>query len=257
LPICTVITLPATATEMNGNSVVSKWDTKEKLFVYGPAIFPKFSILDPELTYTIPRNHTVNGVIDIIIHVLEQYFTNTTETPMLDRFSEGIILTLIENVYKVLDNPGDYDARANIMFCATMGNSHLIGLGKEQDWASHWIEHELSAIYDIPHGAGLSIIFPNWMEYVMKADYSKFKQFAIRVFNVDTQGKSDEQIAMEGAKKVRELFNSIGGPSKLKDVGIGEENLQLMAKQCVRFGHAGGFVKLYEDDVLSILKMCL
>jgi alcohol dehydrogenase len=257
LPVCTIITLPATGTEMNGNSVVSKWETNEKLFIYGPAIFPKFSILDPELTYTIPKNHTVNGVIDIIIHVLEQYFTHTPGTPMLDRFSEGIILTLMENVNKVLKDPNDYDARANIMFCGTMGNSHLIGLGKEQDWASHMIEHELSAIYDIPHGAGLSIIYPNWMKYAMKAGYAKFAQLAERVFNVEKKNNSEEEIAMEGAVRMREFYSSIGGSSRLKDVGIGEENLARMAKQCVRFGPVGGYMKLDEEDVLNILKMSL
>lgn len=255
LPICTVLTLPATGTEMNGNSVVSKWETKEKLYIFGPAIFPKFSILDPELTYTIPRNHTVNGVIDIIIHVLEQYFTHTPETPMLDRFSEGIIVTLIENVYKVLEDPCDYDARANIMFCGTLGNSHLIGLGKDQDWASHMIEHELSAIYDIPHGAGLSIIYPNWMKYAMDAGYEKFKQLAQRVFNIETTNKSDKEIALEGAEKMREFFSSIGGPSKLKDVGIDDENFVLMAKQAVRYGPVGGFKLLNQNDVEEILKM--
>jgi alcohol dehydrogenase YqhD (iron-dependent ADH family) len=257
LPLGTILTLPATGTEMNGNSVVSKWDTKEKLFIYGPAIFPKFSILDPELTFSIPQNHTVYGVVDIIVHVLEQYFTHTLETPMLDRFGEGIILTLIENIYKVLENPSDYDARANIMFCGTMGNSHLIGLGKDQDWASHMIEHELSAIYDISHGAGLAIIYPNWMKYAMKADYGKFAQFAQRVFGVETKNRGEEEIAVEGAEKMREFFNSIGAPSKLAEVGIGEENLALMAERCVRFGVVGGYMQLKEEDVLNILKMSL
>jgi alcohol dehydrogenase YqhD (iron-dependent ADH family) len=161
LPLGAVLTLAATGTEMNGNSVVTNWDTNEKLHIGATCLNPKFSILDPVNTYSVPKKHTVNGCIDIIIHVFEQYFSKTLETPLQDRLCESIIKTTIENTYKVLENPNDYDARANIMWSGTMALNNIVGLGKEQDWATHAIEHELSAEYDISHGAGLAILSTN------------------------------------------------------------------------------------------------
>ncbi|MDR2184650.1 MAG: iron-containing alcohol dehydrogenase [Treponema sp.] len=256
VPLACILTLPATGTEMNGNSVISKWDTREKLSLYGPAIYPVFSILDPELTFSIPKTHTTYGNIDIIIHALEQYFTHTPATPLLDRLTEGLVITMVENSIKVLDVPADYDTRANLMFCGTVANNHWIGVGKEHDWASHNIEHELSALYDVPHGAGLAVIYPNWMKYVMQKDPGKFAQFAERVWSVSRSGRKDIDVAQEGVVKMREFFKRIGAPVTLQDLEIDVNDIPHMAKQATRFGPIGGYCKLNTTDVERILEMC-
>lgn len=257
LPLGAVLTLAATGTEMNGNSVVTKWETNEKLFIGSEHLYPRFSVLDPENTYTVPREHTVNGCIDIIVHVFEQYFSQTPNTPLQDRMCESIINTTIENTYKVIENPNDYNARANIMWCGTMALNNLMGMGKEQDWATHMIEHEVSGIYDIAHGAGLAIIAPNWMRYVMSEGTGIFKQYAQRVLTIDSEGLSDEEIAIKGIEKTKAFFKEIGAPTRLSDVGIDEKNIDLMAEKTVRFGLVGGYKKLNKQDVAKVLRMCL
>jgi len=257
IPVGTILTLPATGSEMNGNAVISRWDTNEKVPIYGPAIYPAFSILDPTNTFSVPLNHTVYGNIDIIIHSLEQYFTHTPETPILDYLTEGLVRTVIDNTYRILKNPEDYDARANVMFAGTVANNHWIGVGKVHDWASHKIEHELSALYDISHGAGLAVIYPNWMKYAMQQDPSRFVRFAEKVFDIDPIGKTDMEIAEAGAEKMREFFNSVGAPSTLADVGVDPEKIPYMAEQAVRFGPLGGYRILGKEDVEAILRMCI
>lgn len=257
LPLGTILTLAATGTEMNGNSVVTNWETKEKLPISSEHLFPVFSILDPEFTFSVPKDHTVNGCIDIMVHVFEQYFSKTQGTPLQDRFCESILKTVIENTPKVMADPMNYEARANIMWCGTMALNTLLEKGKSSDWASHNIEHEVSAFYDIAHGAGLSIITPNWMKYVLSEGTDIFKQYAQRVWDVDSEGKTDEQIALEGIAKTQAFFKEIGAPITLKEVGIDDSNIALMAERAVRFGAIGGYKKLYQEDVLNILRMGL
>lgn len=257
LPLGTVLTLSATGTEMNGNAVVTRWESNDKLAISSKLINPKFSILDPEYTYTVSREHTVNGSIDIMIHVFEQYFSKTPNTPLQDRISEGIIKTVIENTYVALKDPNNYDARANIMWCSTMALNGIIGSGKEQDWASHDIEHEVSAIYDIAHGTGLAIISPNWMKHVMKESVDKFKQYAVRVWDVNPTGKTNEEIALEGIHKTQGFFKEIGAPTTFREAGIDDKNIEVMAEKAVRFGPIGSYKKLYKADVEAILRLSL
>ncbi|MFV9511854.1 iron-containing alcohol dehydrogenase [Tepidibacillus sp. LV47] len=257
LPLGTVLTLAATGSEMNGNSVVTNWETKEKIGVGSPYLYPKFSILDPTYTFTVPKDQTVYGIVDIMAHVFEQYFSHTPNTPLQDQISESILRTVIEQAPIVIEKPDDYDARANILLAGTMALNGLINMGKQTDWATHAMEHEVSAIYDIPHGGGLAIIFPNWMKYVYEENIEKFKQYAIRVWGVTTEGKTDQEIAHEGIEKTREFFNSIGAPATFGDYNIGDENIELMAKKATRGGTIGNFKKLTEDDVKNILTMCL
>lgn len=161
LPLGTVLTLAATGSEMNGGSVVTNWEEKRKRSFGSIHTFPKFSILDPTLTFTVPRDHTVNGIVDMMSHVFEQYFSHTPDTPLQERFCESILKTVIEQAEVVLTNPENYEARANLMLCGTYAlNGGMISVGMQGDWATHAIEHEVSAVYDIPHGAGLAIIFP-------------------------------------------------------------------------------------------------
>lgn len=258
LPLGTILTLAATGSEMNGNSVITNWEEKLKRAFGSPHTYPKFSILDPTLTYTVPRNHTVNGAVDIMSHVFEQYFSLTENTPLQERFCESILQTVIENVEPALANPEDAAARANLMWCGTMAlNGGLISVGMTNDWASHGIEHEVSAIYDIPHGAGLAVVFPNWMKYVHEERIDRFVQYAVRVWGIDPAGKSDKEVALAGIQATRDFFTRIGAESRLADFGIGSEKLDRMAEEAVRYGEIGSFKRLDKQDVYNILEMSL
>ncbi len=258
LPLGTILTLAATGSEMNGGSVVTNWEEKRKRAFGSIYTYPKFSILDPTLTFSVPRDQTVNGIVDMMSHVFEQYFSKTTNTPLQERFCESILQTVIENGPKALENPEDYDARANLMLCGTFAlNGGLISMGVENDWATHMIEHEVSAVYDIPHGAGLAILFPNWMSYVYQERIDRFVQYAVRVWGIDPAGKTDDEVARAGIAATREFFNQIGAPSRLADFQIGDESLKRMAQECVLFGPVGNFKKLHEADVEEILRMSL
>jgi alcohol dehydrogenase len=258
LPLGTVLTIAATGSEMNGNSVVSNWEEKQKRGMGSIHVFPKFSILDPTLTYTVPRDQTANGIVDMMSHVFEQYFSKTKDTPLQERICESILQTVIENGEIALREPNNYAARANLMWCGTMAlNGNLISVGMQNDWASHGIEHEVSAIYDIPHGAGLSILFPNWMKYVYKERLDRFVQYAVRVWGISPENKSDEEVALAGIQATRDYFDQIGAPSRLSYYNIGEENLERMAEEAVRFGPIGSFKRLEKNDVYSILKNSL
>jgi alcohol dehydrogenase YqhD (iron-dependent ADH family) len=257
LPIGVVVTLAATGSEMNASAVITNAQTEQKLSFRSQLVVPKFSILDPRLTFTVPKEHTVYGIVDIAAHVYEQYFDQVPDTPIQDRMAESVLQTLIEESDKVIADPQDYGARANIMLASTLGFNGILGIGKATDWASHKIQHELGAIYDIPHGGGLAIIFPNWMKYVCEAGLGKFVQYATRVFKVDPTGKSEKEIALEGIERTRAWFNSMGAPSRLADYSIGEEHLELMAEKATKNGPLGNFKKLYKEDVLAILRMSL
>jgi alcohol dehydrogenase YqhD (iron-dependent ADH family) len=258
LPLGTVLTLSATGSEMNGSSVVSHWEEKQKRGMGSIHVYPQFSILDPTLTYSVPRDQTVNGIVDIMSHVFEQYFSQTEHTPLQERLCESILLTVIENSGPALELPKNYEARANLMWCGTMAlNGGLISVGMQNDWSSHGIEHEVSAIYDIPHGAGLAIIFPNWMKYVYKLRLDRFVQFAERVWHIDSAGKSPEEAALAGIEATRDFFTRIGAPSRLAEYQIGSEHLDKMAEEAVRYGPIGSFKQLNKSDVKVILEMCL
>ncbi|NBD26364.1 iron-containing alcohol dehydrogenase [Paenibacillus glycinis] len=258
LPMGAVLTLSATGSEMNGNAVVSNWEAKQKRSFGSIHTYPRFSILDPTLTFSVPRDQTVNGVVDIMSHVFEQYFSLTTDVPLQERLCESILQTVIENAEIALENPENYEARANLMLCGTLAlNGGLISVGMTNDWASHGIEHEISAIYDIPHGAGLSIVFPNWMKYVYNERIDRFAQYAERVWGIERGAKSDEEMALAGISATRAFFTRIGAPATLSFYDIGEEHLDVMAREAVLFGPIGNFKKLNRDDVKEILVMAL
>ncbi|WP_219837786.1 iron-containing alcohol dehydrogenase [Paenibacillus sp. R14(2021)] len=258
LPMGSILTLSATGSEMNGNAVISDWETKQKRAFGSKHTFPRFSILDPALTFSVPRDQTVNGIVDIMSHVFEQYFTLTTNAPLQERLCESILLTVIENAEKALEYPHDFEARSNLMLCGTLAlNGGLISVGTLDDWASHGIEHEISAIYDIPHGAGLSIVFPNWMKYVYRERLDRFTQYAERVWGIERGSKSDEELALAGISATRAFFTRIGAPATLSFYDIGEENLDVMARSAVLFGPIGNFKKLNQQDVREILTLSL
>jgi alcohol dehydrogenase YqhD (iron-dependent ADH family) len=186
---------------------------------------------------------------------MERYFTNTNNVELTDNLCEGTMRTVIDNGYKLLENPNDYEARAEIMLSGTIAHSGILGLGREEDWASHRIGHEITALYGTTHGITLSIILPSWMRYVYKKNINRFARFAKHVFVVNDSGKTDEEIALLGIEKFEEFLKDINVPISLKDEGIPYDDFDLIAEKCTRSGHIGRFVKLYNEDVVKILEM--
>lgn len=218
----TVLTIPATGSEMNPGSVISRAKLKKKLAFMHEKVFPKFSILDPEVTYTLPVRQVANGVVDAFVHVMEQYLTYPQNAPLQDRFAEGILQTLIEEGQKVTTNPKDYNVRANIMWCATMALNSLISRGVAQDWTTHMIGHELTTFYGLDHAQTLAIILPNVMQYKRQSKGDKIAQYAERVWGVSSSLTKDEKIDIAIAKTV-DFFEKVGNPTKLSSYSFGSE----------------------------------
>ncbi|WBL14293.1 iron-containing alcohol dehydrogenase [Sutcliffiella sp. NC1] len=257
LPFGTVLTLAATGSEMNSGSVITNWETKEKHGWGSPFTFPQFSILDPQNTVTVPKNHTVYGIVDMMSHVFEQYFNNATHTPLQDRMCESVLKTVIETAPKLLEDLTSYEHRETILYSGTIALNGMLQMGYRGDWASHGIEHAISAIYDIPHAGGLAIIFPNWMKHVLDENVAKFKQLAVRVFEVDDTDKDDREVALEGIERLRQFWDSLGAPSRLADYNIDDSQFEQMTHHILANGPIGNFKPLHEEDVTSILKACL
>lgn len=261
LPFGTVLTLAATGSEMNPGSVITNWETKEKIGWGSPHVFPKFSILDPTHTFTVPRDQTIYGIVDIMSHALEHYFSPSPNSPLLERMTESLLSTVIETAPKLLEDLQSYELRETIMQCGTIALNGTLNQGMIGDWATHSIEHAVSAVYDIPHGGGLSIIFPNWIQYaIQKGHTEKAKQLAIRVFGVDPTGKSDIEVADQAVKSLRDFWSRIGAPSRLADYNIDDSQLGVMAEKAVSPSPTkiiGRYNPLNQDDVFEILKMSL
>jgi alcohol dehydrogenase YqhD (iron-dependent ADH family) len=254
LPLGAILTLAATGTEMNGNSVITNMETKEKIgFANVLLLHPVFSILDPCNTFTVPNNQLAYGCTDMLSHLYECYFSNPDGTPVQDGLAETIMRTVFDQVFVTLEKPDDYAARANLMWCGTMALNDIIPLGKEGDWGCHAIEHVLSAHYDIPHGAGLAIITPPYMKYLCRFNPGKYKRYAVNVFGIAPNGKSDYEVGMEGIARTKALFKKMGAPVSLSEVGIGTEKLGLMANQVVQDGKIGNYSKIGAEELLQIL----
>jgi len=252
LPLGTILTISATGTEMNGNAVISRDDTKEKRALSHDSLRPVFSILDPVLTFSVNKWQTAAGTVDIMSHIFEQYFTPDRGTFIQDAIAEAILKTSVKYGPRALENAEDYEARANLMWASSLALNGLTVTGKMSgDWASHQMEHELSALNDLTHGAGLSILFPVWMEYVLDERRAfKFAQMARNVFGITDE--DDMQAAINGIKAVRKFFSSLGMPSTLKEVDITPEHFDYMAKQACKFGPIGVFKRLGVDQVREI-----
>ncbi len=254
LPVGAVLTLAATGSEMNGNSVISNPGTEEKHAIGETCLLPKFSILDPELTYTVPAYQTAAGIVDIMSHVYEQYFSPTPDTFVQDRLSEAVLKTCVEFGPVALRKPDDYNARANILWAGTLALNGLLSQGKTGDWATHGIEHVLSGIYDVTHGAGLAVLTPHWMNYVLDdTNAGRFYDHAVNVWNV---APSNDRIAVskEGIRRMAEFFASLGMPETLRELGVEESRLENMAAKTVTSGNKGSLKTLGKADVLAILK---
>jgi len=257
LPFGTILTLAATGSEMNSGSVITNWETQEKYGWGSPLVFPKFSILDPTYTFSVPRDQTIYGIVDMMSHVFEQYFHNATNTPLQDRFAESILLTVMDAAPKLLEDLENYDLRETILYSGTMALNGTLQMGLRGDWGSHNIEHAVSAVYDIPHAGGLAILFPNWMRHNIDTNVARFKQLAVRVLNVESEGKSDKEIALEGIDRLSAFWTSLGAPNALADYDIDDSKLDLIADKAMARGEFGNFKSQNKEDVLNILRMSL
>lgn len=257
LPFGTVLTLAATGSEMNAGSVITNWETNEKYGWGSPVTFPKFSILDPVHTYTVPKNQTIYGIVDMMSHVLEHYFHLEENTDFQDRMCESLLLTIMETAPKLLSDLENYDYRATILYSGTMALNGILNMGYRGDWATHNLEHAVSAVYDIPHGGGLAILFPHWMRHNLEVKPERFKQLAVRVFGVNPEGKTAEEAGLEGIQKLREFWNSIEAPARLADYDIDDSKLELMADRAMANGEFGNFKKLNKEDTIAIYRASL
>ncbi len=257
LPIGVVLTVAATGSEMNGNAVISNEETKQKLAISNPILYPKFSILDPLNTITLPLNHTLYGIVDILSHVFEQYFDKTPleESILQDRFAESIMKTVIEVAPKLAKDLKNINYRATILWCSTMALNGIIGCGKQQDWASHQIEHALSALYDISHGLGLAIVFPAWMKYVYEEIPERFCNFAKNVWRI-SEAIDKLQLAKISIEKLELFYQGLGIQTKLSQIGIEPKDFELISKKATEFGYIGSVKKLSKEDVRNILELC-
>ena len=261
LPIGTVLTISAAGSEGSGDSVITKEKGMFKRATTGEALRPKFSILDPALTQTLPAYQTACGITDILAHLYERYLTNTKDVEVTDRMIEALMLTMIKEGPIAVADSNDYQSRANIMWAGMMAHNNSCGVGRSQDWTSHNIEHELSALYDCAHGAGLAVVMPAVFTYNLKHDVMRFAKVAVRVWGVEMDFEHPEVTALEGINALRRFLKSIGMPGNFAELGAKEEDIDELAHKCcygdVNTGTTGGFVTLNEDDVKAIYRLML
>ena len=261
LPVGTILTIAAAGSEGSPDSVITKEAGMFKRGATGEGLRPTFSILNPALTQTLPPYQTACGITDIMAHLFERYFTNTQDVEVTDRVIEGLLMTMIHEGPKVIANPDDYQARANIMWAGMIAHNNCCGVGRAQDWSSHNLEHELSALYDCAHGAGLAVVFPAWMEYTMHHDVMRFAQVASRVWGCAMDFQHPEVTAKAGIQAFRAFLKSIGMPQTMAQLGGKEADIPYLAHTAAygndQGGTMGGFVVLNEDDMANIYKLML
>lgn len=254
IPVGSILTMAGTGSEMNSGSVITNEAENLKIGrVYPLALVtPRFSILNPEYTYSVPKYQMISGIFDIFSHLMEQYFSGDDDCTS-DYLIEGLMLSLISASRKAIVNQEDYEARSNIMWCATMGLNKILGLSKTQDWEVHMIEHQLGAYTDCAHGIGLAIISPAYYRYIYRDGLHKFVRYAKHIWGVEDKGQGDEAIALEGINRLEAFIAELGIPATLRAVGATEEMLPLIANSTAL---GGGYKQLNAEDILAILKAC-
>lgn len=258
LKVACVLTIPAAGSETSGSTVITKEEGQLKHgLTCDEHLRPVFSILNPALTATLSVKDTAIGAADIMSHVMERYFTNSTAVDYSDRLCEATMRSVVHNLPRVLAAPQDYDARAELMWTGTNAHSDLIGMGRVGDWASHEIEHELSALYDIAHGTGLAIVFPAWMKHVYRHDIHRFARWANRVWDVEADFGAPEAVALEGIRRFEAFYTRNGLPVRLSEAGIGADRLDEIAARLSQNGKrcVGNFVKLDQAAIRAILEL--
>lgn len=257
LPLASILTLSATGSEMDAGAVISNIETNQKLATGHPSMAPKFSILDPTYTFSVPKNQTAAGVADIMSHIFEVYFSNTKTAYLQNRMAEALLKTCIKYGPIAIENPEDYEARSNLMWASSLAINGLLSYGKTTEWSVHMMEHELSAFYDITHGVGLAILTPHWMSYALNDDtVSQFYEYGVNVWNIDSN-QNPYAVAEEAIQRTRDFFISLDIPGSLKDVGISNDKFDIMAAQAVERGSLGTFKTLDKKDVINIFKSAL
>ena len=258
LPIGVVLTIPAAGSEGSGNSVITKLDGLHKISLRtDTALRPRFAVMNPELTFTLPPYQTASGIADMMTHIYERYFTNTPDVEVTDRVAEGVLKAIINEAPKVMADPVNYEARANIMWCGTLAHNGVCGTGRQEDWVSHFMEHELSAVYGVTHGAGLAVIVPAWLTFMVDHNPGKVAQFARRVWDVDIA--DDRLAAVEGIKRLKDFYRSIGMPVTIKELGIENPDIELLVKKLhENKGEViGGYYRLTATETEQIYRLAL
>ncbi len=255
LPVATVLTIPAAGSEVSPDTVISY--KGRKLGYSSQKIRPVVSIVDPVIFFTLPKNQIAYGVCDMMSHIFERYFTQTTHTELIDSLCEATLKTIMRNAYLLIKNPQDYEAWSEVSLAGSVAHNGFLGCGRIQDWGCHDMEHELSAQdCKVPHGAGLAVLTPNWMRHVYKENPKMFYQFAVNVMGIKAD-RDEEKTILRGIDKLRAFFTAIGLPSTLTELGLGANVLEEMAGKCVGNGHVGNFKPLFKEDVLEIYRQSL
>lgn len=253
VPVASVLTMTGTASEMNGGSVITN---EEKMIkggrVFPPEVNPKFSILNPEYTFSVPKMQMVSGIFDIFSHLMEQYFSGDDDNTT-DYVIEGVMKALIKNAKIAVKNPTDYEARSNIMWCSTLGLNTVTGLSKEQDWEVHNIEHQIGAYTDCPHGIGLAIVSIPYYRHIFASGIDKFVRFAENIWNVETAEMTKEEVALAGISRLSDFIKEMGIPQSLREIGATEEMLPKIAHSAVE---GGAYKHVDKNEILEILKEC-
>lgn len=253
VPVASILTMVGTGSEMNGGSVITNEEvTVKEGRVFPPEVYPKFSILNPEYTYSVPKIQMVSGIFDIMSHLCEQYFSGEDDNTT-DYLIEAVMKSLIKSSRIAINNPTDYEVRSNIMWCATVALNTITGLSKMQDWEVHGIEHQLGAYTDCPHGLGLSVISMPYYRYIYKYGINKFVRFAKNVWDINDEGKSDDEIALSGIAELESFSKELGIPSTLRELGATEDMLEKIAYSVEE---GGGYKKLTHAEIYNILKEC-
>lgn len=258
LPIGVILTIPASGSEGSGNTVITKRDGLHKISIRTEEVLrPRFSIMNPELTYTLPPYQTACGIADMMAHIMERYFTNTEGVEVTDRLCEATLQTIIHQAGVVMASPTDYDARANIMWCGMIAHNGTCGVGREEDWASHALEHEVSAVYDVTHGAGLAVIFPAWLTWMSSHNPHKVVQFAERVFGLSPM-ETPEATALAGVARLKAFLKSIGLPVTFRELGVDNPDIDLLVSKLVenKGESLGNYVRLTPQDCREIYELC-
>lgn len=235
LPVGVVLTIPAAGSEGSGNSVITNEKTHQKISVRYPMLLrPRFAVMNPELTYTLPWEQTAYGIVDMLCHIYERYFSNTPQTQLVDAYSESIMVDVMDQALTVRLNPEDYGARGDLMWASTLAHNGLCGVGKEEDWSSHRLEHEISAFYNVAHGAGLAVMVPAWMEFVARRNPDKVWRFCVNVMGVDPSGKTTDDIIAEGINDLRNFYHDLGLTTSLTELIGKEPDIDMMVKSLER-----------------------
>lgn len=260
MPVGVVLTIPAAGSEGSGNSVITNDITLQKISVRYPMLLrPKFAVMNPELTMTLPPFQTACGIVDMLCHIYERYFSNTPETSLVDGYSEAIMRDIMDQAVTLRINPDDYAARADIMWAGTLAHNGICGVGKVEDWASHRLEHEISAIYDVAHGAGLAVIVPAWMKFCARHNPDKLWKFAINVMSVDPAGHDTDEIIREGITRLEDFYHDLGLTTSMRELVGCEPDIDAMVKSLERnMGPTlGNYVSLSMADCREIYELAL